>query len=287
MKSLKEFIMEERLKECADLHWYENFFLDILENTEEEIDKGTVGCLMDSIYLGEDRFVGYDWWQDYLYEMLNNIVNTIELKEKIEKKFSKYIEEIIIINTGGEYRMIRMDLKNLSILDNEDFIHLCNFSHYEIIVSKEVENRIHLKPIKGKDISDKVHSYKYIYHITQKHIYDEYIKKKGIIPKAGENSVIERVYFSPKYDDVKARTFAYSKFRQIKNEGNSYKINNARKGYVVLKIKVDKIDKRIKFFEDSGSNGNFWTLEYIPPYTIESAEDIDLSIYKDELLNKN
>lgn len=283
MKSLKNYIMEQKLKETPDLYWYENFFLEFLEN-EEEIDKGIVGCIMDSIYLGEDRFVGYDWWQDYLYEMLNNIVSTIKLREKIEQKFSKYIDEITTINTGGEYKMLRIDLKDLSILDNKDFISLCNFSHYEIIISEEIKNRIHLKPIKGKDISNKVHSYKYIYHITQKYIYDNYIKKKGIIPKAGETSVIERVYFSPGYNNQSSKTFAYSKFRQAKNDGNPYKINNARKGYVILKIQVDKLDKRIKFFEDSGSQGNFWTLEYIPPYAIVSAEDIDLSIYGDELL---
>lgn len=292
MKSLENYVIKEQLKDYLK-HNEEEFSYDYLLYNEfidnfikdDNITETKVNSFFSSIYIGQGEYINYPIWQSHIYETLNNIIPTSKLVDELKEKFKSQIKEINIKNLDAEFKQIEINTdNNENFIKNKEFISLCNFACYEII---NKDNFILLKPIRGKEVINQVHKLKYIYHITQKYIYDNMIKKHGIIPKAKDGSQVERIYFSTSNENKdKIESLAYLKFRYVKMDGNIPIFNNAKKGYVLLTINVDKLNPEIKFFEDSGAKGlsAVWTCEYIPPYAITNVEKLDLSKYNDSYL---
>lgn len=290
MKSLTNFIEESKLLDYYGVDKNSQRFFEYNRFIEDIVYKNTISKEWYEDYFNSfiilERFIDYDFWQDFLYETLMNTADTQYMIDKINKKWGKYIEEFKISKSEyPKYKAISIKTKDYkSLLADDNFISFCNQGNYEIIHKGDTEMII-LKPWRGKEVTDEIMKHKYIYHVTPNDIW-EIIQKKGMVPKIDKrSSSLERLYFSTKTDDIdqdfRTQTFANNKIRYAKRDNDELLLKRYKNGFALLKIDVSKLPKQIRFFEDSGgSNGMFWTYEYIPPYAISKEKDIDLSRYK-------
>lgn len=291
MKSLNDFVLEESIREYINEQLSEDLFLDdylekYCQHYNCELNDDILKMYKEdftsiSFY---ERAVGEDWYHFYLYETLINTLDVNKLINLIEKRFKKYDIRCSRGDFDSEYpqfKIIGNDINRLS--DDEKFIELCNLSNYEIIKSIDA---LTIKPIKGKEVTNRVYKYPKIYHVTPKFIYEENIKNFGISPKGRSiqkpfNSKYKRIYCYYSKDPMKgARTFAGFKkrFATIDYRDDEELLNKYKEGYVLLTIKLNKTKTTMKFFEDSGQKGlnAFWTYDFIPHWCIEKVENIDL-----------
>ena len=216
--------------------------------------------------------------KDFIFEMLNHTSNSNDLINKIKNEFDSKIDSIFEKDVNSKYKTIEISSKYASSLckDNK-FEELCNFANYEIKYDEKDPYKIYLKPIKGKEVTNDVYKFPEIYHITPKFIYDEKIKGFGLSPKA-KSGKFHRLYFY--YNEEKITNFnkTFIRFnKRFKLEDTPILKDKLDKGYVLLTIDLSKLNRKIKFYEDSGIKGMkaFWTFDFIPDNAIINVENIE------------
>ena len=146
---------------------------DYIRENDTEIDNGTIEFFLEDIMGGKldeeslegyietivanhinNRAIGEEWWDWYLYENLLHTVDQQKLIDKIQKNFSHYNITIKDKNFSAKYPQFSIicdDIKKLG--NNKRFIELCDNANYEIIINPD---RLIIKPIKGEEITEDV-----------------------------------------------------------------------------------------------------------------------------------
>jgi hypothetical protein len=214
--------------------------------------------------------------------------------EKLKKLLLKYIEEdcFYLTNKNDEYIILSLVISEISKsvrykLSNELFSLLNSTGYFISQAVDEMGNKIDLKtltPSKGGDVfvyfnkkfDIPMNTPDILYHVTTKKIYDEKIKRIGIVPKTQKmvSEDLDRIYLT---DDInKAHDFCVEKRHFIKKKYNNkaQKYNIDVDNWVILGVDIKSINK-IKIYKDTKMDNSYYTFENIPVYSIRVEKYIN------------
>lgn len=174
--------------------------------------------------------------------------------EKLITNLGYYISHYII-ETDNNFKTVANQPSNLTLL-NSDKIYIYLNKKYDFPYD-----------LKGK----------YLYHVTFRYLYENKIKKQGLIPKSLNllNITPERIYLT---DDNKILPYFMEhkiKLMKDKNLFKKHELQNKLYGqYTIIKIDITKI-KSLKLMEDVYTDNGLYTCDNIPNYSIVNIKHFE------------
>ncbi|MCK9415549.1 hypothetical protein M0Q97_02690 [Candidatus Dojkabacteria bacterium] len=225
-------------------------------------------------------------------EGLTLSVSYVFFLDKLKNILLKYIDEeyFFIENHKDEYIYLNLILdiskKNATVLSKEIISFLNNSGYFISQSINDFGSKINIQNLtqyKGKEIHiyfNKVFDVpeetpNIIYHATLFDLYENKIKKMGLIPKTQKmvSNDLERLYFINNISD--AEYFIHLKYSTLKNKIKNKQYNIDIKKWVILGIDIKSIGK-FKLYKDTKMNNSYYTYDTISPYSIRIEKIIDI-----------
>ena len=234
-----------------------------------------------------EDFVDFNWsfvrhrpyylYKSKIYETLLKSYDSNKLYNEILKKYGQYIvDKYSAYKDKSTVKSIILIYKYSSKFTKEDeFQHLLNLYNYFITYDDINNHELHLEPNVPDDCTEFIYNdcNGILYHVTNKYIYEEKIKKFGLKPKTATYRYFpERVFYvagTNKKDIVDNIEFV----KDILKDDDIYK----KYEMIILKVDLNKYKNKVSIFKDNGmENDSYWCGEYIPPYCIEETNIEDI-----------
>lgn len=214
----------------------------------------------------------YVMYTDDLYETLLHSYDKDKLYDEIINNFGEYIVagQFDSNNKLSKYILSIKYKKDRNFINASKFTEILNLFNYNITYIDPVERFIYLEPNVPDDMTEYV--YKkcdgIVWHITKNQDTKRNILSYGLKPKSSEyRKYSERIY-------VIAADRKTVLDRKIKRMKKMFSGDDEHKNMALLKIDLNKYDKKLKFYIDPGMNDPYtlWTSEFIPPFCIQEVE---------------
>lgn len=293
MKNLRDYLLPRitkkyKLKDdiVLEKNYLTSSFDKFLElNNISDIDENVYKYYIQENF-SDERGRYYGLYQKYLYESIINSYSASDLMRKIWKLSPNiHISNINYVN-NQKITQFSFEVNKEDDLDNiftDKVISLLHQYNYYVKLREIVKNnkeehyKIVIEPYKPKDITNKIYNELdgIIYHITSKEIYVKDIKFKEIKPKwKGQK-------YNNEYRDGRIFFIGNNNINEVKRQLKSIYITSKKfenKTPIILKIDLNKYDKKLRFRIDSSASGYdaYFTEEPIPDYCV-TLYDIDMN----------
>ena len=293
MKNLRDYLLPRitkkyKLKDdiVLEKNYLTSSFDKFLElNNISDIDENMYKYYIQENF-SDERGRYYGLYQKYLYESIINSYSASDLMRKIwELSPDIHISNINYVN-NQKITQFSFEVNKEDDLDNiftDKVISLLHQYNYYVKLREIAKNnnkehyKIVIEPYKPKDITNKIYNELngILYHITSKEIYSKDIKFKEIKPKwKGQK-------YNNEYRDGRIFFIGNNNINEIKRQLKSIYITSKKfenKTPIILKIDLNKYDKKLRFRIDSSANGYdaYFTEEPIPDYCV-TLYDIDMN----------
>ena len=293
MKNLRDYLLPRitkkyKLKDdiVLEKNYLTSSFDKFLElNNISDIDENMYKYYIQENF-SDERGRYYGLYQKYLYESIINSYSALDLMRKIwELSPDIHISNINYVN-NQKITQFSFEVNKEDDLDNiftDKVISLLHQYNYYVKLREIAKNnnkehyKIVIEPYKPKDITNKIYNELngILYHITSKEIYSKDIKFKEIKPKwKGQK-------YNNEYRDGRIFFIGNNNINEIKRQLKSIYITSKKfenKTQIILKIDLNKYDKKLRFRIDSSANGYdaYFTEEPIPDYCV-TLYDIDMN----------
>lgn len=220
---------------------------------------------------------------DYISETLTRSADLETCKKYIKQVFGNSVVDVQydekVQNSVSSKKHIKIIASRP--LNDEKLWHVLNFINYAYIdgYNDEDLNQIIYKimPNISDDVTDIIHSEKYLYHVTLK-TYADKILTNGLTPKKAKHIYndynYQKLYVFLKHKNIKSNMQAIIN-AQLRKHKNSLDYIDA--SAVVIIIDVSKLPNDMKFFADDNfvNSKAYYTFEPISPKAISDCIDFN------------
>lgn len=293
MRNLRDYLLPRIAKKYKlkdDIVLEKNY---LTSSFDKFLELNNISDINENVYkyyiqenFSDERGRYYGLYQKYLYESIINSYSGSDLMRKIwELSPDIHISNINYVN-NQKITQFSFEVNREDDLDNiftDKVISLLHQYNYYVKLREIVKNnkkehyKIVIEPYKPKDITNKIYNELngIIYHITSKEVYNKDIKFKEIKPKWKGNK------YKNEYRDGRIFFIGNNNINEIKRQLKSIYITSKKfenKTPIILKIDLNKYDKKLRFRIDSSASGYdaYFTEEPIPDYCV-TLYDIDMN----------
>lgn len=248
----------------------------VLEQLSEKLSEFSDSALFDSIHKYDasypnifDDIVCEGLIRSYGHKLL--VKQLIKLFCSEDEEFN-YLKDIEIIDSKSSSNSLKLIFKSSffdgKITDLESSYNIGplkdTLNLYGYYISKISNNEIYVEPRYSEDITDNIYKYDYIYHVTDYKYLDK-IFKNGLNPKnnkKGSRKYSKRIYFG------------YGNFEDVVKSSKRIAYDRKLVRPVLLKIKLDKSNKKNFYIDPNLGEGAIYTYDCIQPNNIEIVDNV-------------